>query len=253
MPEDIRLLSEVLPPIETMTDTPWHGYPYRWQYGDNSAHRLLGLDHDSLEREKKRFDEFRFKCRYRWSLGGTLDIMYVPFISFAKTFFKGVAGRRIVEVGAGETGAKPLAYLAAEGAETMALDCDELDQDVREFMKMHGTGFLPARWEKMGSQFDPETLDMIYVKFMHPNPESTDEFGYTSSEFEQKISDEMKRVLKKRGVFVLHNNDDSDFPPDYAISRDGIGERFVKNGFDYYLFRLPCFGTRLHLFQKVQA
>jgi len=225
----------------------------------NEALTMVGLDLESLERVAE------IVQGYHGSSGEYLPITYyAPLISFLSSFFGDLDGRKIVEVGPRGDGMSMLGYLATQGAMVTGLDCDyEPDGEVLQRVK-----FEKGRWEDLANHFDPESLDAIYVVFMHDEPWIGGPFFdqqlfLTCSReadrkrrenillFERHIATEMGNVLKPGGMFVIKYIDEMDeWKAEYQIHNQRV---FIDQGYEMNRFRLERFGQSLSAFQKVDV
>ncbi len=236
-------LADLLPALEE----PYYGYSFY-----NESHRpacdLVGLDHESLVRTDAAFSMFHEKCWYHPYYEGTSQYKYVPIISFAENIFGNIGDKTVVEIGAGDTGTIPLAYFASRGAQTFGFDCQKPSSEAEKFMKEHGVTFVSGKWEEVGSYFPPDSVDLIYVKFMIPNPETGGNCSRPGREYDRRISSEMRKILKLQGFFVLSDNNSQETPLEYYPDPNIL----VDDGYSYHLFRLPgyAYGGRFHIFQR---
>lgn len=266
---DIPLLDDILPEL----------YYEVWCQGNWD---LLRLD-DRIALEEAALESIKFKrdihgkiereiIDFYGSQGGLCDYIgeYTTTLSFLISILgPDLAGRSVVEVGTGGDGIKMLGYLASKGATAIGIDCDE-SLSMKEIDK-NRIEFIPGRWENVGSLLEGRKVDAIYVQYMNPKPEVggvfEDEaliFGRWGTRyndqplrekrkeirraFEIHIAEEMKKVLKKGGLFVLRYGNPKLSKSYWLINCDEFESRGYKN----YMFRDHDLSERLHVLQNLE-
>ncbi|MGV8172217.1 MAG: hypothetical protein ACP5OA_06015, partial [Candidatus Woesearchaeota archaeon] len=154
---------------------------------------------------KSRIDTLHIKH----SEGGRGIQEYAPTISFLKRFYGTDMSRRsIVEVGAAQNGIMALSYLETLGAETYAIDCAPTIDD--RLISDSKVNYIISRWEDIGTRFDDNSIDTIYINYMHPSPQYYGRFDRDRSvedrdldTFEKYIASEMHRILKPDGFYIM--------------------------------------------------
>lgn len=173
-------------------------------------------------------------------------------------------GKTIVEIGPSREGIAVLGNFAKKGALVIAIDVQHPGSDTLE--KYPEVKFHKGAWEDISEILEGETVDIIFVHYMHPHPESGGRFERNQEKFEEYITVEMDKLLPKGGIFINQNPDTharAFIGPDFPES-NYKEESFIdaKNYFASYKLRdnhreeldkyekSPGIG-RLRIFQKV--
>ena len=253
---DIPLLSDLLPENWEYTHKCRTFSFEQMLEGWRRGLTAVGLDQQSLADQLERVVEHH---------GRNYDFNpirnYVPGTNFLLTVLgEDLTGRRILEVGPRKDGTSILGYLSTQGALGIGLDYRP-PESTQEGVESH-----MGRWENITDVIEPESLDAIYVVYMHPQPERDGPFGdeeaYVSKwseqwdemaprrtqallNFERHIAVEMAKVLKPGGFFIVHN---SVYYTEYVVEDPN---NFTGQGFVQYQFKLENEGESLVVFQKV--
>src|SRR3989338_1210043 len=186
------------------------------------ALKSVGLDYDAIDAQGVEIDAFDPEAPGEYF---TLQA-YAGSVSFlVNVLGQSLEGRTIMEIGTGKDGLSVLAYLSSRGARTIALDCEK--QNRESLIRRYAIRTIWGRWENMGNHVESESVDAVYLKFMHNipefdgplfNPEAyplgtpyfEERYRVLRQEgkrlFEQHIAASLHRALKPNGLFVITNN-----------------------------------------------
>jgi len=229
------------------------------------ALRISGLDIESLKVTESEL------MRYSGLDAGEFNAIsaYAPITSFLTAIFNGsLEARNIVEIGTGNDGIYALGYLASKGARTYGFDNTKPSIKPRK----HDVIFKKDRWEHIGKHFDIESIDAIYVHFMEQFPQTggpfdnvnTKKFKYKDNidfkalydmrradrmAFEKHIAEDMHKILKPYGLFLISNVSEGVTPPGTEFTLNSP-QRFADTGYARYVFMIEHGNQRLEVMQK---
>jgi hypothetical protein len=177
-----------------------------------------GQDYKSLVRTTNELIELALERGMKEDIDKSIDCntlgihSYAPTISFLKDHYSNdMSGRKIVEIGARSHGILALSLIKNLGADAHGIDIAYLPSNT--FQQKSGIKYDRGRWEYISQMFEENSVDAIYINYMHPAPYENGPLHeanrcmhnqeITLDAFEKHITKEMHKVLKPNGLYIM--------------------------------------------------